>query len=507
MNQAPWADRLQRGIAALQAGDAAGALRLIESAHAEAPEEPVLRYWLGNACRASGQTGRAERLLAELVRDEPGDTEAAFGLAFLLREQGRLAEAERVLDQHAARTDDAKALLRVVAFLRECNALEAALAILDRVIERQPDAGLLLRRARMLQNLGRFEAALADCRAALDRDPGLGGAWLSLALLQRFDDEQHPDLERMRAAGPAELGEDGSMGLAFALGKALDDLDRPAEAFAQFRAGNSIRARQQPWDRAAWNDWLQQALAREPEPPLAGGDQRRPLFVIGMLRSGTTLLEEHLARHPRITARGEMNWLAHVARHHPDPRRLSAADRAQLGDDLWRQLRRDGPADHVYVDKNPLNFRFVDLALALLPGARFVHVERDPRDSALSCYFQLFQHPDTAFTNDLEDLADYVSGYRRLVDHWRTAYPDRVHDVHYEQMVSEPEAALRDVLAFLELDWDPAVLTAGEDARPVRTASAWQARQPVHRSSVGKWQRYADQAPEFFERLAPAPGG
>lgn len=496
-------DRLQQGITALQAGDAAGALRLIEAAHAEAPAEPVLRYWLGNACRAAGQAGRAEQLLAELVRETPADTDAAFGLAFLLREQGRVAEAERVLDQHAARIDDPNALLRVVTFLRECNALEAALPILDRVIQHQPNnPELRLRRARMLQNLGRFEAALTDCRAALELDPDLGGAWLSLALLQQFDDEHHPDLARMRAVDPDQLDDDGRMGLAFALGKALDDLDRRADAFAQFSAGNALRARQQPWDRPAWNAWLEHALDREPEPPLQGGDERSPVFIVGMLRSGTTLLEEHLARHPRVTARGEMNWLAHVARHHPDPRRLSAAERAQLGGELWRQLRRDGPADHVYVDKNPLNFRFLDVALALLPGARFMHVRRDPRDSALSCFFQLFQHPDTAFTNDLDDLADYVTGYRRLMDHWLEAFPGRIHEVDYEQLVDEPQATLRGALDFLGLAWDEAMDSAAGRDRPVRTASAWQARQPVHRASVGKWKRYADQAPEFFARLA-----
>jgi hypothetical protein len=137
-----------------------------------------------------------------------------------------------------------------------------------------------------------------------------------------------------------------------------------------------------------------------------------------------------------------------------------------------------------------------------LPTAKVLHVTRDGRDSCISCYFQLFQHADTAFSNSLKDLVDFYSGSRRLMASWEKNYPERILRVNYDELVKSSDEVLARVLRFLGKDWDAAVMQTSNQAQLVRSASVWQARQPVHTRSVDRWSHYYDQAPEFFTQLA-----
>ena len=149
-----------------------------------------------------------------------------------------------------------------------------------------------------------------------------------------------------------------------------------------------------------------------------------------------------------------------------------------------------------------MNFRHLGLLFAVLPSARVLHVVRDGRASCLSCYFQLFQHRDTAFSYDLENLAEFYAGYRRMTAHWESEYPERIMRVNTEELVGSSRSVLADVLQFLDVDWDEAVPGTGARDAVVRSASVWQARQPLHGGSMDRWRNYAELAPEFFARLA-----
>ena len=173
-----------------------------------------------------------------------------------------------------------------------------------------------------------------------------------------------------------------------------------------------------------------------------------------------------------------------------------------MGSALWTQMRLQGAEDGAYIDKNPMNFRHLGLLFALLPSERVLHVTRDGRASCLSCYFQLFQHRDTAFTYDLGNLADFYAGYRRMMAHWESQYPERIMRVNYEDLVGARRDVLVDVLRFLDVEWDEAVVDSSASDAVVRSASVWKARPPVHRRSVDRWRNYAELAPEFFARLA-----
>jgi hypothetical protein len=221
-----------------------------------------------------------------------------------------------------------------------------------------------------------------------------------------------------------------------------------------------------------------------------------------MIRAGTTLLEQRLDRHPDITGRGELNFLAHMAGLFPDISKLSEADRVTVADEIWAQMRLQGPQEAIYIDKNPLNFRFLNFLFVVLPEAKVIHIHRDGRDSCLSAYFQLFQHSDTGFSYDLNHTVDYYRGYRRLMAHWQSQFPERIHNITYVDLVESTRPTLAGVLEFVGADWDEAVMETGGPSSVIRTASAWQARQPLYRRSLGRWKNYYDQAPEFFDAIA-----
>ncbi len=491
---------IDAGRRAVQSGDGEAALAVLRQAIGQSPRSRTARYWLANALRLAGRADEAETLFRALIAEDPADDDAGFGLAWLLREQGRPTAAAHTLVSLAQSTGhDLPDLLKIAGFLRDSNRFDEAIGVLLQARSLRPDdPGLAFRLGRLYQATGRFEEAREELHRALAGDPSLGGAWLSLAQVQRFEDANHPDLCSLRAAAKRRLGPEAELCAAFALGKACDDLGDWSGAWRAFERGNRLRRAMQPWDRALHERRLEGWLAAPVPSATDPGLHRRALYVVGMLRSGTTLVEQLLARHPRVTARGELNQLAHQAAAYEEGR-TSLAD---AGKSLWTHLRLDGPEDCWYIDKNPLNFRFLGFLTRALPEARIVHLRRDPRDTCLSCYFQLFGHPDAAFADSLDDLAHYYHGYRRLMTHWESRLSGQLLPIRYEAVVSDAGASLEPIRSALGLNGSVTFDENAAQDRPIRTASAWQARQPVHGRSVGRWENYHVFAPRFFDALA-----
>lgn len=503
-----WQTLTDKGISLLRQNQPRQALVQLQLARHEAPRERLVRYWLGNAYRMAGAFESAHDIFSELLAEKPGDFDTSFALAFLLRDVGKPGEAADVLLSAAEQPGlEVDQLLQLAGFLRDSNQYAAAIDVCERAVACRPkDAELHFKLGRLYQASGAFDQALDALRATLDIDPAIGPAWTVLAQQQRFESADDEDYVRIRDAAEHSHGREADMCIAFAHGKALDDLGRWPQAWARYLKGNQAMASAMPWRRRNWRRYVERTIERRPETAYnaslpAGG--RKAVFVVGMPRSGTTLLEAILDRHADIAGRGEMNFLDHFAKQRPASGSFSAAQRREFGDSTWTQMRLEGPEDGIYVDKNPLNFRYLDTAFELLPHARVLHLARDGRDSCLSCFFQLFQHEDAAFSYDLDNLAAFYSGYRDLMKHWRKIYGNRILDVSYEELVTAGEDVLRRVLRFLGADWSDAVMQLSEDsARAVRTASVWQARQAVHSRSIGRWRNYYDLAPAFFDQLA-----
>ena len=503
--QPDWRKLTDDGAALLQQGQLQQALALLQRAERLAPAERDVRYWLGNAYRVNGEFGQARRMFGKMLAANPSDLDASFSLAFLLREAGAPADAADVL-LRASRQPAVtlQQMLQIGGFLRDSNEVHAAIMVCEKALAMNPrQVDLHFKLARLYQATAQFERALEALRTTLDLEASTGPAWIALAQQKPFTSDDDADFRRIEAAAGHSHGREADMCIAFAHGKALDDLGRWPEAWARYQRGNQLMAAAMPWRADSWTSFVDQAVAREPEPaPAAASPARNAVFIVGMPRSGTTLLEQMLSRHPRISGRGELNFLSEFAVQSATTASLGERQRREMGDALWAQMRLQGPEPDIYVDKNPMNFRHLALLFSLLPSAKVLHVTRDGRASCLSCYFQLFQHRDTAFSYNLDHLAAFYAGYRRLMAHWESFYPERILRVDYDALVGSSRDALTPVLSFLGAEWDDAVLGSGDPETVVRSASVWQARQPVHARSVDRWRHYESQAPEFFARLA-----
>jgi tetratricopeptide (TPR) repeat protein len=501
-----WRALVEAAVPQLRAGRLQQALAALQRAAVLAPKERDVRYWLANAYRMAGQPLRSRDLFRELLAEFPEDFDVSLAFAFMLREHGDPGQAADVLTKAAQSPSvTLQQLLQIVAFLRNSNQFDAAITVCEKAAglhDGQADLHFLL--ARLYQATGAFERALAALRTTLALQPSNGGAWLTLAHQRRFLSPDDADFRNIQAAaGRATHDREVDACLSFAYGKALDDLERWGDAWLQYQKGNRLMSEAFGWQPSSWSSALQRTMDRPLDiAPALSGPVRRAVFIVGMPRSGTTLLEQLLNRHPAICGRGELNFVEEFSAQLSASSPANARMIRQLGDLLWNQMRLQGPENGTYVDKNPLNFRYLDALFAMLPTARVIHLVRDGRASCLSCYFQMFQHADMGFTYQLDHLVEFYAGYRRLMAHWKKRYPERIHEISYDELARSSEAVLAGVLQFLEIGWDDAVLLADGQASVVRTASVWQARQPIHQGSVQRWRNYQAEAPDFFSRLA-----
>ena len=330
-------------------------------------------------------------------------------------------------------------------------------------------------------------------RRATELDPDRVGAWHNLTMLTKVSESDRPLVETLEEMleRPGRSDFDRLM-LHFSLGKAYDDLGEPETAMRHFDQGNTIERGRLHFDRGA----LSEAVDRTIEtftPDLMGRaasssvDDESPLMIVGMPRSGTTLVEQILSSHASVAAGGELTFWT-------EQRAMAAAADAEaasrLGADYLALLRRIGPDAARVTDKNPFNFLHLGAIRLALPGSRAIHCRRDPIDTCLSIYFTRFATPP-AFAYDRGDLVFYYRQYERLMAHWRMLIPtDRLLEIDYEALIADRESLTRRMIAFCGLPWDDACLAPEGNSRLVRTASVWQARQPVYRTSIERWRRY-----------------
>ncbi len=505
MRRDDWRKLTEIGIALLRQGQAKKALVQLQRAEKQAPKVRKIRYWLANAYRMNGQTKPALNIFRKLLVERPGDFDASFGLAFLLRDLGAPGDAAEVLLRASSQPAvTLEQLLQIAGFLRDSNQFVPAIQVCERAVELKPgQADLHFKLARLYQTTGAFDQSLGELRKLLGMKPSTGPAWTLLAQQKLFHSTDDTDYQRILTAAGQSYGREADMCIAYAFGKALDDLGQWPQAWEQYQKGNRLKSSTSPWSQTAWRQFVERSVTRTTKAESAKpGAGRNAVFIVGMPRSGTTLLEQMLDRHPDIHGRGETNLLAHFVQQLSEAGMATLAQRKAMSDEFWTQLRLEGPENGIYIDKNPLNFRYLDALFDVLPSAKVLHISRDGRESCLSCYFQLFQHKDTAFSNNLEHLVDFYSGYRRLMAHWEKQYPHHIQQINYGELVNSSDEVLKRVLRFLGADWNDTVLQVSGQRGFVRSASVWQARQPVHTRSLARWRHYYQQAPEFFDKLS-----
>jgi tetratricopeptide (TPR) repeat protein len=462
---------------------------------------------LGTALGAQGRTAAAIAHYRSAIALNPASAASHYNLGTALDTEGRGDEAiehyRRALSLHPEYAEAHNNLGNLLAMK---GLTDQALEHYRRAIEIDPahvnahnNAGNLLR------DQGRFPQAMAHYDRALEIRPTHAEAHFHRAEIKTFRAED-PDLRVLDALTRTQPP---SPYLHFALAKALEDAGDYPRSFHHMRKGNTLRRSQLAYDEAGDAD-LFQSIAEVFDHDLlerlrgSGDPSAAPVFIVGMPRSGSTLIEHILASHPLVYGAGEREDLAEVAGPH-FPASVPQSDSAALlrmGQDYLRRLP-SAPGKLRIVDKLPANFLRIGLIRLILPNARIIHTVRHPLDTCISCYSKLFtsgQH----FSYDLEELGRYYKRYEQLMNHWSRVLPaDALLQVRYEDVVDDLEGQAKRLVAYCGLPWDEQCLKFHESNRPVRTASSVQVRQPLFRSSLQRWRRFEADLDPLIRLLMP----
>lgn len=472
----------------------------------------------------AGRIGRfrdAENLLRRALELAPAFAPARANLATALHRQGRTGEALSELDRLDAGEPGAPghANLRA-AVLSKAGAFDEAIALYEEILARTPNhPKIWMSFGHALKTVGRQEESIAAYRKAAALMPAFGEAWWSLANLKtvRLD---AADVAAMDGAlGDPRASLDDLFHLHFALAKALDDLGEPARAFDHYAVANRRRRALLPYSAAETTAAVDRAVATFTSEFLAarrgeGCPAPDPVFVLGLPRSGSTLIEQILSSHSQIEGTAELpdipqlaNELGAQGRYHEALSRLSGDDLERLGRTYLQRAapqRREGKPR--FIDKLPNNWLHIGLIMLILPNARIVDARRHPLDCGWSNFRQHFARGQ-AFSYDLGDIGRYYADYVRLTAHFDRVAPGAVHRVHHEALLDDPEGEVRALLEALGLPFEDACLRFHENRRAVRTASSEQVRRPLNRDGVGQWRAVADRLGPLIAGLGPALDG
>jgi tetratricopeptide (TPR) repeat protein len=534
------------GVRLVQRGRVADGIALLRRAVQLNPRVAAAHHDLGGALIVAGRLEEAAEAFAAAIRLNPGFTSAHLALAQIFDALGQEAKAMasyraavalrpaldaaqfRLGDLYLARglRVEAAAAFRaaakaaagtLTAQLGEARALEAldafdeALAAMGAIVEAHPGSamahGML---GRLLSRTGRSAEAAAHHERATELSPDMIGAWLGLAINRKFSKKDGQLIARMAAAlARPNLTASHRQTLCFALGKVHDDTGDHEAAMQHFEAGNRLRARAGGLRHHALVRRIDQLIEATPpgyrdHQPDPGVEDATPILIVGMPRSGSTLTEQILSSHPEVAAGGELEFWGLRYTSTEDVWSLTSTAEAtrHLADDYLARLRESCPGAMRVTDKALSNFMLLGVIHRVFPNATLIHCRRHPIDTALSIFTTHFE-TNLDFAASRRDLVFFFRQYQRLMAHWREVLPaDRLVEVDYEALVADPEPHARRLVAACGLEWNDACLTPHLNTGAIKTASLWQARQPIYHTSVERWRRYEPWLGELRE-LAP----
>ncbi|MEM9379757.1 MAG: sulfotransferase [Planctomycetota bacterium] len=434
------------------------------------------------------------------------DVEAALKASYERIQRGQFEKAEQVLRKALTKHPRHPRLsANLIAALENQGRAEDALRVSAVVAEANPDdAQCRNNHGALLKFAGRLDEARDEFRRAVELAPLYASAWRNLAGLKTFERADDPDLAAMRELlEKIPRRDERKTSLYFAIAAAYDQIGDTDEAFAQFDRGNRHHRAGAPFRvddvRTLFEDTIAHQTAELVQrPPVPGASEAAPILVVGMPRSGSTLVEQVLASHPSAAGVGEVpDLVVAMQPHAPDPRfrvrslaALGDAEIASIGRAYVNSLEHREPEAERVVDKFLTNFVHLGTVRRALPNARFVYVRRGAMDCGFSCYRTLFTST-VPYTYALDDVAAVYALTERLMDHWRAVLPEALVEVEYEALVADQEGETRRLLDALGMEWSDACLRFHETERRVNSASSTQVRRPLYDSSVGRWKPYA----------------
>jgi Flp pilus assembly protein TadD len=466
----------------------------------------------------AGRLAEAELGYRQALQLDPDNPDALHLLGILAGAMGDHAKAAELVGRSLRRKQTSDAYLHLGVAHAALGRIPEAVKNLRTTIRLDPRNALAHHHlGNAYSQIGRREEARAAYRAAIGLKPDLAEAYSNLGLIATWR-EGDPEARALLALGERvdTLPAAARIHVHYALGKYHDDTGDPDRAFAHWREGAGLKRRTVSFDADANDRAMAQIAASFPSGPWSsmktqGDPSDLPIFVLGMPRSGTSLVEQILASHPEVHGAGEVGFLrAALAglQIRPDLLQAATLESGPLAEELRRRgagyvarLSSLAPKARRITDKLPNNFQLIGAIQLALPNAAIVFCRRDLRDVCLSCYQTLFMHGH-AWSYDLLELARYALAFERLMAHWKEVLPGRILELDYETLVTRPEEQARRLIAHCGLGWDDRCLEFHKSARAVRTASLGQVRQPINRASVGRWRRYESQLATLLVLLA-----
>jgi tetratricopeptide (TPR) repeat protein len=517
----PHREDLVRGLGLQRMGNLRDAEKVYRDVLLKDPSNvDALRLLAGVAMRAK-QWGDAEALLERALELAPDFHQGWFDLGLSRQEQDKTAEAihayEQVIRLEPGLPQGYTSVGTVKAMI---GSHDEAMEQFQAALERDPaHFGALSGMGHVLKTIGKQDEAIASYRECVRQNPDHGETWWSMANLKTFkftDDE----IESMAARAEREtLIEEQRANFFFALGKAWEDKKDYDQAFEYYARGNANRRDRESYDPVQTvdlHDRFIETFSKEFLEEQRGGgcDSRAPILIVGLPRSGSTLIEQILASHPDVEGTHELPDLGRVARSiglgredrkaYPEAMAsLGSAELRRLGEEyLQRTERHRELGKPRFTDKLPNNFVHVGFLELVLPNAKIINAKRHPLDSCLGGFKQLFARGQP-FTYDQFEIAEFYLEYQRIMDHWHEVLPGRVLDVQYENVVDNLETQVRRILEYCELPWNDACLRYYDNERAVKTASSEQVRQPIYSSAKHRWRNFEKHLGPMIEVLEP----
>ena len=506
------------GVALRGLGKLDEAVASYRKALAIAPDHAEAHSNLGNVLQNLGKLDEAVASHRKALTIAPGYAKAHNNLGIALQGLGKLDEA--VASYHKALAiapDYAEAHSNLGNVLQNLGKLDEAVASHRKALTIAPDYAEAHNNLGVaLRGLGKLDEAVASFHQACVIKPDFSKAHRGLALAKKFT-EYDDDIKAMEDAyAMPNLGDREKIHLAFGLGKSFEDLRQYEKAFRFYQTGNAIKRGSYEFSIEIVENRFERVKKLFTKDlfgklQAAGSSDETPIFVLGMLRSGTTLVEQILASHPNVYGAGELNYLNRIVtscfRELDDPRftesinQASIRDFSSAGGEYIGMIRDTADSAGFITDKMPYNFRLIGMIKLMLPKAKIIHCCRDPRDTCLSIFKNDFSDVGNYYAYDLGELGRYCNLYRELMKHWHSVLPGFIHDIHYEDVVADQEKQSRALLAYCGLEWDDACLEFYRTDRPVQTASAAQVRRPIYKDSVRLWKRYENQLTPLLDVL------
>lgn len=499
---------------------------------------------LAAALREVGQLKEAEETARKSLKLNPDSAEARIDLADILFLYDNLDEAETLFSEAMEMVpDNPRLYLKLSAVLERANKIDEALEAIEKAVELNPEMPEVYHRQAMICMMGnRIQQALDSLEKALDLKPEFPAAlatkseilqthgdmdgakkaasealtmsdkipyvYFTLSKVKKFTEDDEDFIKMKQVADKAmNFGKGQATSLHFALFKAYEDVGDYKNAFEHLKTGNDLKFSTVPFDRdAQLNSFkkIKEIYTTDFVDSFKGegSDSDVPIFIVGMPRSGTTLTEQIISSHPDVFGAGELHALSEAEKELGFINHENCKALGERYVELTRSIDKDSKTARKITDKMPGNYMRLGQIFATLPNAKIIHCRRNPVDTCLSCYKQLFARGHY-WSYNLDAMAEHYALYDDMMNYWRENFGDRFLEINYEETVSNFENQARRLLDFVEMEWDDACLTPHKTKRSILTASKGQVRKPIYKSSVEAWRRYEEQLSDFAAKLEP----